>query len=241
MWNLIIYDLQGLETLRKPVEAAPLVVGRDKACGIVLDSKAVSRQHARIVLEGDTPVVIDEGSANGTFVNGMLIEHRANLKDGDEIGVGQFKIVVRGSGAHSAQKAKAPESAAADMLDAQLQAIRSFRVESQSSSVKKSAVIDEQWAKVVPAMRTLQQKLAGDKRVLTFTIRPDGREVAVKVADSDSRLGHRSIVLTRDHPDQEYRAMLKIWLLEFGEHDAGFDDGEDAMRRFLQRLALSLA
>src|SRR5512141_2342822 len=48
-----------------------LVIGRDAACDLVLDSPLVSRRHARLERSGSAHVLIDLHSINGTFVNGQ--------------------------------------------------------------------------------------------------------------------------------------------------------------------------
>jgi serine/threonine protein kinase len=64
-----------------------VMVGRDRACSIVLPHPAVSRRHARITLTGPGPVLEDLQSANGTYVNNTRIE-RVTLKAGDIVRFG---------------------------------------------------------------------------------------------------------------------------------------------------------
>lgn len=58
-------------------------------------NKGVSRQHALISQKGDALQIVDQGSPNGTYLNGQkLIEHQARiLRDGDDIRLGH--LVVR--------------------------------------------------------------------------------------------------------------------------------------------------
>src|SRR5260221_379316 len=49
-----------------------LIVGRSAECGLRLTEGSPSRQHARLVVEGDQLWVEDLGSTNGSFVNGVL-------------------------------------------------------------------------------------------------------------------------------------------------------------------------
>lgn len=62
-----------------------VVLGRHPECDIVLDSAAVSRQHACIVHEGADYFIEDMHSRNGTFVNGHQIDARRQLQDGDRL------------------------------------------------------------------------------------------------------------------------------------------------------------
>ncbi len=47
-----------------------LVVGREAICDIVISDRQVSRQHARFIPSGNTILLEDLGSKNGTHHNG---------------------------------------------------------------------------------------------------------------------------------------------------------------------------
>jgi sigma-B regulation protein RsbU (phosphoserine phosphatase) len=61
------------------------VLGRHPECDVVIEVGAVSRQHARIEMVGQSFVLHDLKSRNGTFLNGQLIDKPAELHDGDLI------------------------------------------------------------------------------------------------------------------------------------------------------------
>lgn len=63
------------------------VIGRQDDCDIVLDSPAVSRQHARITNENGRYFLEDLNSRNGTLLNGQTVAQRTLLKEGDQIEV----------------------------------------------------------------------------------------------------------------------------------------------------------
>jgi len=67
-----------------------LVVGREEGCGIAVMERSISRRHARLVATGQGWCVHDEGSGNGTFVNGRRVRD-ALLRDGDEVRFGMVK------------------------------------------------------------------------------------------------------------------------------------------------------
>jgi pSer/pThr/pTyr-binding forkhead associated (FHA) protein len=67
-------------------------VGRDPRADILLDDSTVSRAHAVFRRAGDTYVVVDSGSLNGTYVNRKRVD-RQELKNGDEIMIGKFRLV----------------------------------------------------------------------------------------------------------------------------------------------------
>ena len=62
------------------------------AANIRLGDDGISRRHARIVVEAKLVRIEDLGSANGTLVNGNLVQ-QAPLKDGDKIQLGSSTIL----------------------------------------------------------------------------------------------------------------------------------------------------
>jgi pSer/pThr/pTyr-binding forkhead associated (FHA) protein len=71
-----------------PIPAGGLVIGRQADCDVVLASLRASRRHARVVPGPDGYTLLDE-SANGVVVNGVRIDGRIVLKQGDIIGIGE--------------------------------------------------------------------------------------------------------------------------------------------------------
>ncbi len=75
-------------------EQARVMIGRSAGADVRLPDRAVSDSHATIERDGDLYSVRDEGSTNGTRVNGKpLIPGRPRgLVDGDELGIAQFTL-----------------------------------------------------------------------------------------------------------------------------------------------------
>ena len=67
------------------------VVGRDEAADVTIDDRRVSRQHAVIRSRMGQYVLIDDGSTNGTDVNGEPVDHH-RLAHGDLISLGGYGI-----------------------------------------------------------------------------------------------------------------------------------------------------
>jgi DNA-binding winged helix-turn-helix (wHTH) protein len=67
-------------------------IGRDPDVEIVLESPRVSRRHSRIEVRGARATIEDLGSKNGTFVGGRRLGAPADLKPGDSVRVGPFKL-----------------------------------------------------------------------------------------------------------------------------------------------------
>lgn len=77
---------------RVQVGSEPLVIGRLPECGVVLADSNVSRRHAELRRSGDSVVLTDLGSTNGTRVNGAPIRERV-LVSGDEVSVGSTRLI----------------------------------------------------------------------------------------------------------------------------------------------------
>ena len=73
----------------------PLALGREPGRDVLLHDERVSRLHLRLS-PGDEPLLADENSSNGTFVNGALVR-QARLRPGDVITVGNTKIIFGAS------------------------------------------------------------------------------------------------------------------------------------------------
>jgi DNA-binding winged helix-turn-helix (wHTH) protein len=71
------------------------ILGRDDSSVAWMDVHSVSRRHARLVVSGDTAIIEDLGSKNGTFVNGSRVTGPTRLVDGDEVRVGTVDLLFR--------------------------------------------------------------------------------------------------------------------------------------------------
>ena len=85
-----------------------LTVGRVQGNDIVLSKRNVSKQHARLTLNGEHAVVVDLNSTNGTWVNGRKITTPQSLKHGDKIYIADFIITVEPSDDGSERASSAP-------------------------------------------------------------------------------------------------------------------------------------
>ncbi|RKH61350.1 FHA domain-containing protein [Corallococcus sp. AB049A] len=89
--------------------AGELKIGRQQGNDLVLTEGGVSRQHARIYVEGGTVYVEDGGSQNGTFVDGERIEGPTALMPGSQVLLGDYELKLKGGGrSTSGRRAKTP-------------------------------------------------------------------------------------------------------------------------------------
>lgn len=68
------------------------VLGRDPDLELFLDSRDISRRHARIRIIGDEATIEDLESKNGTFVAEHRLETVTRLADGDSIRIGSVQL-----------------------------------------------------------------------------------------------------------------------------------------------------
>jgi len=78
--------------LEFPIEEGEAIMGRADDCGISLTDNIVSRNHTKLIREGDKVFLEDMGSQNGTFVNGKKIEEKKKLANKDVIEIGETKL-----------------------------------------------------------------------------------------------------------------------------------------------------
>ena len=69
------------------------LVGRSANCQVTLDDPLVSREHARLRIEGAIATVEDLGSRNGVQLGGQPIVGKAPLTNGDRIRIGTQELV----------------------------------------------------------------------------------------------------------------------------------------------------
>jgi DNA-binding winged helix-turn-helix (wHTH) protein len=84
-----------------PLAAGETLVGRDPGCTLTIPSGLVSREHARIVVDGERVTLLDLGSKNGTLVDGRRAAGEVPLADGDEVRIGPALLVFCAPGTGS--------------------------------------------------------------------------------------------------------------------------------------------
>jgi len=87
--------LEGEDGSRWPLDAS-CSIGRSPSNRIVLNDRRVSRRHAVVHRQDlDEYWLVDLGSGNGSFVNGLRVSLPARLSDGDAVMIGDLALVFR--------------------------------------------------------------------------------------------------------------------------------------------------
>ena len=85
---------------RWTIDSDEFIIGRGNDCNIVLPERQVSRHHVRITQENSRYILHDLNSKNGTHLNGVQVQEKARLQDGDEIQIAlAVKLVFVGTDA----------------------------------------------------------------------------------------------------------------------------------------------
>jgi pSer/pThr/pTyr-binding forkhead associated (FHA) protein len=98
----IIEKPQGAATLRAVsgtdsgrvynLPASDLKIGRDSTNFIVLQDGKASREHSKLLYNGGVWMLIDLGSANGTYLNNLPVTGQFPINDGDTIRIGDTNL-----------------------------------------------------------------------------------------------------------------------------------------------------
>jgi adenylate cyclase len=91
--RLVVRDASG-RTVEFPLSGAA-IIGRSTGATIQVADREVSRRHTAVDQENGAFVLKDLGSSNGTFLNGRRLYVPTVLSDGDEVMVGNTRLVFR--------------------------------------------------------------------------------------------------------------------------------------------------
>ena len=107
----VLFTRDGEEVLRRLLAPGAYIIGRWHESDLHVIADLVSRQHARLVIEGSQVFLEDLGSSNGTFIDGQAITELTPLPPGTraQLGVLTLEIPFR-------KEANAPSEALAELL-----------------------------------------------------------------------------------------------------------------------------
>lgn len=90
--DIVVYP-KGEEPIRRSLAGGSLTLGRSPDCTLQLHDKFLSRKHIELRDEGERWVLLDCGSANGTWLNGIPVRSPMTLRPGDSIRIGETEIL----------------------------------------------------------------------------------------------------------------------------------------------------
>ncbi len=87
----VVLSLNGEIIDQRVLGASRLLLGRDAACDLVVDSPHISQRHAVITTAVHDHFIEDLQSTNGTVVNGRVVD-RHLLQNGDVVFLGDYRL-----------------------------------------------------------------------------------------------------------------------------------------------------
>jgi pSer/pThr/pTyr-binding forkhead associated (FHA) protein len=94
VFKLTIEDDEGKTTV-VPLIRDEITIGRQEGNTIRLTERNISRRHARLMRQNDTVYVEDLASYTGVKVNGARIVTATPVAEGDEVFIGDYKLMLR--------------------------------------------------------------------------------------------------------------------------------------------------
>ncbi len=117
--RLAVTDSAGTRLVDVPVlgtAISPITIGRGTAATLRVSDERCSRIHCRIEEGADGHFIVDEGSANGTLVNGVR-SPRCALRDGDVVNLGNVRITYLAPASAATPARREPPPATDEPLD----------------------------------------------------------------------------------------------------------------------------
>jgi len=127
-----------------------MTIGRDPGNDLVLEDSSLSRNHARLTLDGDSALLEDLGSRNGTLVNGERLLGPMRVVPGDEIIFGRLSIRLE----KAPQEPTNPDSSVSFLMD-----VDRLRSSSSGSQEPGSA---KRWKEALDIVHALSLDMLGD-------------------------------------------------------------------------------
>ncbi len=99
--TLVIFKENG-QRVEFPLHQEVVSIGRAIDCDLQIPLPSVSRRHCELHLEGDSLLLKDSGSSNGTYHNSDRVSGEIAVSAGDHVRVGPvtFTVVIDGEPAH---------------------------------------------------------------------------------------------------------------------------------------------
>ncbi len=209
-------------------------IGRSSKSDLVIDQLDCSRQHAELRRLGEGKVVlVDLGSRNGCYVNGVRIEGRHTLEDGDRIDIAE--VILRFA-CDPPESASARGPAGVDLgvsLD-ESTAVLAGTGPDLFEGVAPLSDRDDGVCAIVVVADITDRKEIGPERA------SDPREAFVVdwIRDVDRVLERSGAARYHSHPDSGARMSIGYWLVDQPENPK--PDVRLALRAVRQAIALAV-
>jgi len=189
----------------QPLTEAEILIGRSRQNHIKLVTEQASRQHCRLLRTDRTYRLIDGGSSNGTYVNGLRVGEK-DLTEGDAISVGNAVVVFHeGDPAKPAFKLPDPANFQLPIDDRNVKILLRTII-SAASSENLDAFLSAAVDNVI--------EIAQAERGILFTREADGELKALVARDSAKKVLPELVGISRTIPKQVWDQRKPIFLLD---------------------------
>lgn len=192
-----IYVLQGPEKGKTFHTGSHRVLLGRASEDIKLNDNSVSRRHAELVPENGHWMLVDLKSSNGTYVNGLRVEHPTMMKHGDQIRMGTTLLVFGGDSLEEQYTTTAVRDLIS--LDPEDRVIDSSVIEAIPSSEESLILAAPETAQAVRAWRIMYQLT----EAIGAIVDPDQLLSRVMDIIFEHMEVDRGFMLIRDEPDGE--------------------------------------
>jgi DNA-binding NtrC family response regulator len=129
-----------------------VVIGRSETADLRIDDALVSRQHARLTLEGGIITITDLGSQKGTYVNRVRIASERALQPNDEIRIHSTTLVLH---------ATSPRDIVAGVLEASVLEASVLEASVLEASVLEASVLEASVLEIDAFRQRIELELEG--------------------------------------------------------------------------------
>lgn len=226
MGHLLIAGPDGT-TRRVPLGPGDLMVGRSKTAELSFPEDAgLSRRHFRLIREGNSWLVEDLGSKNGTFLNDSAVKRPTPLRPGDRITAGHLTLTYeapaappRGPVVFVEEPAPAPNATIVTSLEGVMSAARGARQVEALIRAGTELAGNRPLPELFQLILDLAIGAVGGQRGAVMTLEGGslvvqahrGQDFRISAAVRDRVLSRKESVLVRDTQlDEALRARVSI-------------------------------
>jgi pSer/pThr/pTyr-binding forkhead associated (FHA) protein len=94
VYIVVVEDERGALVGETALLEGSLTIGRTPDNDLVLDGATISRNHARLALDGLSATIADLGSANGVLVDDRSINAPTPISESSRIRIGEFRLYL---------------------------------------------------------------------------------------------------------------------------------------------------
>jgi len=142
----VVAVLQPLKNSKAiPIDRAVILVGRAEQCDVVITgSKKISRRHCCLVQSDSTYLIRDLGSTNGVWINGKRVDMEGEMRDGDQIAIGDVQFHFFPNGVRKIAPKSVTPAAAGGLSDLAGSGIEVIDLDNPPKPIEQVAIFEDE-------------------------------------------------------------------------------------------------